>query len=460
MPRSGPFEILEVLGEGAFGAVCVAQRVGDPLKRRVAIKVLKQEYASNPKVLHRTRDEARLLAKLDHPNVVRVEQLVDVAGRPVVVMELVQGLDLKTVLNRHPSGLPVAVALEVIRQTCVALHAAYEEACDDDGRPLRVIHRDIKPSNMLLDLQGRVKVVDFGIATGQFQDRESQTESLVMGSRPYMAPERLDGRADTPAVDVYSAGMSLYELAAGRIMNLSVNPQSHGRALGEWIERLPLEGLDPSVAGDIREIIRRMCAYDVDYRPSARDVVVELGHILERLPEDRRVTLEDFAREVVSPLYARRDAIQGTPAFEELEDGRFLDRVFGKADPRSPSLDLARRPAIFVGAIGGLVVGLGLLALNKAMAPAEAARPTDLARVRFWIPSDASARVGTASLMVPGQLEIPPGPQEVELAFDDGRHLVCAFEAQDGQAVRYVVERGEGAVSVDDGPAVACRVDE
>ena len=76
MPNEVPFEILEVLGEGAFGAVCVARLNADPLRRQVAIKILKQEYASNPKVLQRTRDEARLLSRLFHPNIVRVEQLV------------------------------------------------------------------------------------------------------------------------------------------------------------------------------------------------------------------------------------------------------------------------------------------------------------------------------------------------------------------------------------------------
>ena len=152
--ESVPFEVLEVLGEGAFGAVCVARMIGDPLGRQVAIKVLKLEYASNPKVLHRTRDEARLLSRLHHPNIVQVERLIEVEGRPVLVMELVRGLDLKSLLRRSPYGVPAAVAMEVVRLTCVALDVAYGQALGDDGKPMRVIHRDIKPSNMLLSIHG------------------------------------------------------------------------------------------------------------------------------------------------------------------------------------------------------------------------------------------------------------------------------------------------------------------
>ena len=137
---------------------------------------------------------------------------MEVGGRPVVVMEHVQGVSLDALLLRFKEGVPSSVAVEVMRQTCLALHVAYNESLGEDGQPMRVIHRDIKPSNVLLSIHGHVKVVDFGIAKGQFEGREANTESVVMGSRPYMAPERLDGISDNPTVDVYSAGMSLFEL--------------------------------------------------------------------------------------------------------------------------------------------------------------------------------------------------------------------------------------------------------
>ncbi|MEO0601056.1 MAG: serine/threonine-protein kinase, partial [Myxococcota bacterium] len=268
---AGPFEILEILGEGSFGTVCVARVSTDPLRRKVALKILKGAYATNEKILNRTRDEARLLSAINHPNIVRVERLMEIAGRPVVVMEHVQGVSLDQLLLRFKEGLPGAIALEVVRQTCLALHIAYAEALGDDGRPLRVIHRDIKPSNVMLSIHGEVKVLDFGIARGEFEGREARTESVVMGSRPYMAPERLDGIADSQAVDVYSAGMSLFELLTGRPMSLSINPVSHDQAMNRQLQYVHIQGMSNPAVEDLRDLIRRMCAYTRDYRPSAAD---------------------------------------------------------------------------------------------------------------------------------------------------------------------------------------------
>src|SRR5690348_2481215 len=97
---AGPFEILEILGEGSFGTVCVARVTADPLRRKVALKILKGAYASNKKILNRTRDEAKLLSAISHPNIVRVERLMEINGRPCVVMEHVQGVSLDQLLLR------------------------------------------------------------------------------------------------------------------------------------------------------------------------------------------------------------------------------------------------------------------------------------------------------------------------------------------------------------------------
>src|SRR5687768_12433884 len=192
----GPYEILEILGEGSFGTVCVGRAQNDPSKRKVALKVLKPAYTNNKKILNRTRDEARLLSQISHPNIVRVEALARFNSRTTMVMEYVEGVSLDQLLIRFKDGLPGAVGIEVTRLMCLALHVAFAEAIGEDGRPMRVIHRDIKPSNVLLSVHGEVKVVDFGIAKGEFEGREAETESVVMGSRPYMAPERLDGMND------------------------------------------------------------------------------------------------------------------------------------------------------------------------------------------------------------------------------------------------------------------------
>ncbi|MCB9682000.1 MAG: serine/threonine protein kinase [Alphaproteobacteria bacterium] len=457
-----PFEVLEILGEGAFGAVCVARMTNDPLQRQVAIKVLKQEYASNPKVLQRTRDEARMMSTLHHPNIVGVEQLIEVEGRPVLVMELVRGLDLKSILRRSPYGVPASVAMEVVRQACVALHVAYEEAVGDDGKPMRIIHRDIKPSNMLLSVHGQLKVVDFGIATGQFSGRESRTDSIVMGSRPYMAPERLDRSPDTPGVDIYSAGMSLYEVMTGHVMPLSINPSSHDKSMTEHLDALTAPGMTAEALDDLRRLIRRMCAYDATFRPSARDAGAELGRLIDSMDPAYRITLEAFAREVVEPLYTERKPVPLRVAVKRLEDNKLLTGAIRSHPAKRPPLrspELHRRPAVFLGGVFGLVAALGGIAAHKLMIELDEADGTavaETARVQFWFPSDARAQVGPRSLMLPGSLELPSGSTELDLSFNDGRRITCRFHALPGTAVRYVVDHGHDAVSVDDGPAIPC----
>jgi hypothetical protein len=462
-----PFEVLEVLGEGAFGAVCVARMTNDPLQRHVAIKVLKAEYAKNPKVLHRTRDEARLLSRLHHPNVVAVEQLIEVHDRPILVMELVRGLDVKTLLKRSPYGIPASVAMEIVRQTCIALHDAYYEAKGEDGKPLRVIHRDIKPSNILLSVHGQLKVVDFGVATGQFRGREARTDSIVMGSRPYMAPERLDRTPDTPAVDIYSLGMSLHEVLTGHVMPLSVNAATHDRSMDDHLVKLTPVGLGATATEDLRRLIRRMCAYDADLRPTARDTAAELARLIDGMDPAHRITLEEFAKDVVQPLYKERRRVPLKVAIGQLEDRELLTGAIGglgapgtaSAPRRRPPAEFRKQPAIFLGVVFGLVTAFGGLAVNKMRSEGLAGNPGALgmARVKLWFPRDARARVGSLGLAVPGHLDLPAGPHQLDLVFEDGRRLSCSLDVRQEMAVRFVVERGEGGVSIDDGPVVRCR---
>ncbi len=435
----------------------------DPLRRKVAVKILKQEYAASPKVLQRTRDEARMMSRMQHPHIVRVERLIEANGLPALVMELVKGVSVKDLVKRYPRGLPAAVAMEIARHTCVALHAAYFEATDDQGQPLQIIHRDIKPSNLLLSIHGQLKVVDFGIAKGNFEERESRTESVVMGSRPYMAPERLDGGKDTSAVDIYSAGMSLFEMLSGHPMNLSINPASHDQSMGVQLQKLRLGGIPASAAEDLRQLIRRMCAYDVEYRPTAREATVELARLAESLPADQQVPLEAFAREVVRPLYQHRKVVPVKQALADLELEELVDGTRGGRAYRHRRRTLAtmsRRPALFFGVLLGLISMLSLSALMKARqrdgsgegGPAA----QELLKVKVWFPSDAKAVIGTTLLSVPGHVELTRGAHTLYLDFEDKTELKCHFQVYDSVAVRYVVDNNKGALSVDDGLAIPC----
>lgn len=461
---AGPFEILEILGEGSFGTVCVARVSNDPLRRKVALKILKGAYTTNDKILNRTRDEARLLSRINHPNIVRVERLMEVSGRPVVVMELVQGISLDALLARFQNGVPPAVALEIIRQTFLALHVAWSDALGDDGRPLRVIHRDIKPSNILLSIHGEVKVVDFGIAKGEFEGREARTESVVMGSRPYMAPERLDGMSDTPAVDVYSAGMSLFELLTGRTMSLSINPVTHDQAMNRQLAYVQVPGMPQAALDDLRDLIKRMCAYSRDYRPSAIECARDLEQLVYAMEPRYRIGLEEFARTTVLPIYEARPRVTPEDAISSESDDEFLQEISG-AISSTPSPRRRMTPYAFVGFVSFMLVLLGSLATVKyvtaspGQAVATAFGPTvddGRVRVKVWIPSDARARLGDVFLAAPGGARVPGGPTAMQIFFEDGRQYLCNFEARPDTEVRYVFDAGRPGLSVDDGVATPC----
>lgn len=465
---AGPFEVVEILGEGSFGTVCVARVKADPLRRKVALKILKGEYTANPKIMNRTRDEARLLSRINHPNIVRVERLMEVGGRPVVVMEHVEGASLDKLLLRFRQGLPPAIAIELMRQSLIALHVAYAEAVGHDGQPLRVIHRDIKPSNILLSVHGAVKVVDFGIAKGNFEGREAETESVVMGSRPYMAPERLDGMSDSPSVDVYSSGMSLFELLTGRHMTLSINPITHEQAMNRQLGYLKPEGMSQEVLEDLRGVIRRMCAYDRDYRPTSDDAQRDLKACLDKMGMDPSQTLEHFAKTVVQPIYETRSRVRPKDLAEDGSDNEFLRDITtqftGSLSPEGGPVNWV--PYFFLAGLTMAVVVLGVLAGVKFVADradsgfgpqAAAAFVQDgLVDVKVWLPRDAQAVIGTQYVRASGRYRVEPGEQIMNMNFDDGKALTCRFVAAQGIAVRYVVESGQGGLSVDDELASPC----
>ena len=298
-------ELLETLGEGNFGVVYVARLREGAIARTVVLKVLKQHLAENDQALVRARDEAALLARLNHDHIVKVEQLTALRALPTVVMEHVLGLTLDRVLyERGP--LPVGVALDIAARVASALDAAYFRVPPGEQSPLRVIHRDIKPSNVIVSVGGLVKVLDFGAARGDFADRLAQTQSMALGTPIYMAPEIFEGEAPDPSVDIYALGATLYELIAGAPLGtLSFKPEQHGRKLKARLEQLRPLDLTENAAGPLRELIGRALAYDPKQRPSAREFQAECRAYKRRL--GRTIPLDQWAETVIEPLYDQRE---------------------------------------------------------------------------------------------------------------------------------------------------------
>ena len=192
------------LGNGGMASVYLAR---DPkLDRRVAVKLLADNFAEDDVARRRFEREARLAAKLDHPNVVRVFDVGEEEGRPFIVMEHVDGGTVADLTGRKRPSRKLALGL--LSQACAGLGHAHAEG---------LVHRDVKPQNLLINSSdGRVKIADFGIARAIEEAGITKT-GMVLGTQPYMAPEQLQGGKLTPATDVYALGVLGRELLGKRL---------------------------------------------------------------------------------------------------------------------------------------------------------------------------------------------------------------------------------------------------
>jgi serine/threonine protein kinase len=332
------FRIIKEIAEGGFGKVYLAEQISaDGFSRIVAMKLLHAKWSTHDEIVMRTRDEARLLGLIRHQHIVKVEDLSSLDGKCAILMEYLEGVDLKWMmqfLKERNEVFPRAALFEIVLAAASALDAAYNSVPLQGGQPLKVIHRDIKPSNVFVTTNGAVKVLDFGTARANFAEREAKTQALAFGSQGYMAPERMLGEEDSPKGDIFSLGISLYELLTldsfGRI---PPRPNKFAQKLDERIAAVPLEG-DADWCAAVRKILREMLAYDPNDRPTAAQIV----EVMEGLAQDAKDTgLRKFCRTSVAEAKA---------ALPELETGDPLvgNTIEEDASGVIPRSDIAGRP--------------------------------------------------------------------------------------------------------------------
>ncbi|MCA9566532.1 MAG: protein kinase [Myxococcales bacterium] len=274
------FTFRHALGQGGFGEVYLAEmQAPSGLTSTVAVKVLHAGLDPASQAVMRLTDEGRILSMLNHPGIVAVHDLAIIEGRVALVTEFVEGADLPD-CTTGDDPLPRGAIYEVFAAVADALHAAHQ-ARDTSGKPLGLLHRDVKPRNVRVGRHGQVKLLDFGIATASGLSREAQTgTNALIGSFPYMAPERFKKGELGPASDIYSLGCSLYELLVGEKLFYQVDvaellvPKTVPEANAPYLdERLALL---TEVAPESRDLVRSLVDLDPAKRPDAPAIVQAL----------------------------------------------------------------------------------------------------------------------------------------------------------------------------------------
>lgn len=209
------FERVTHLSKGGMGEVLLARRLGaHGFEKLVAIKTIRPELARRDDVRRMFLDEARLVARLDHPTIAQVYDFGDAGDFLYLAMEYVAGVSFSNLVDRA-GPVPPGVAARLGAEVCRGLHAAHELR-DLAGRPLSVVHRDVSPQNLLLTFDGRVKILDFGIALMRDRQAPVTLAGTMKGKPSYMAPEQVRGEGIDRRADVYALGVVLHELVTAR----------------------------------------------------------------------------------------------------------------------------------------------------------------------------------------------------------------------------------------------------
>ncbi len=291
----GKFKLIAELGRGGMSEVYLAVVAGPAgFNKLVVIKLIKAELAEDPDFISMFLEEARLSARLSHPNVVQTNEVGEVGGRYYIAMEYLEGQPYSRILHRlgRDRGLPLGMSLRILSDVLQGLHYAHELA-DFDGSALGVVHRDVTPHNVFVTYDGQVKVVDFGIAKAMNSSHETRT-GMLKGKVGYMAPEQAKGERVDRRADVFSVGVMLWEAAVGRRLWKGLNEVQilHQLLAGD----IPSpRSMRPDISSHLESIIMRSIAMDRDKRhPSAQALQQELEELMDSGSE--RSTLREVGR--------------------------------------------------------------------------------------------------------------------------------------------------------------------
>ncbi len=379
-----------------MGEVFVARRTGaGNFEKHVALKLLLPHLAEAPELLQRFHDEARLAARMHHPNIVEIFDVGEADGRPFIAMQWVEGVTLGKLLREASTkgeALPLPIVRLLATSLCEALSYAHALS-DGQGRPLRVVHRDVTPGNVLVSAMGAVLLTDFGIA--RVRDSAKTEPGVLRGKAAYLAPEQLlhDAPVDSRA-DIYAAGLTLYEA---------------------------LTGVQPYRRDSMKDALDAVAKGGVEDARALRDDVSErmaqaLQRAMARTPGQRFETARAF-----------REAFVDGPVATSPELADYVRRVCGEVS-RAPELN----------------DGPGATRSVITVTPTHLELPTPVVtkpRRRVWPAFVALVALGAAAVFfaLPQPVEAPPAPV-VEVPREEPPVVVVAVEPVDAEPKRVVTK--------------------
>lgn len=261
------YQLNECLGSG--GMALVYSGTDLMLERQIAVKVLREDLSQDNEFRERFRMEAKAAANLTHPNIITVYDFGFDAGRLFIVMEYLPGTDLKTLIKQQ-GRFPLDEGLYLIIQACAGVGYAHRAG---------LIHCDIKPHNLLVSPDQRLKVTDFGIARALSTVNPDEHHDVVWGSPQYFSPEQAAGAAPSPASDVYSLGVVMYELLTGQLPFISDSPAELAR-MHQTTQPIPPSQLNQNISPQLEQIILKVLSKEPSQRYRTAD---QLGRILQNL---------------------------------------------------------------------------------------------------------------------------------------------------------------------------------
>ncbi len=442
----GKYRILAELGQGGTAMVSLAVARGPSgFSKLVVLKVMKKTLLTEPEFSQMFMNEARLAARLNHPNIVQTNEVFDHQSLPVIVMEYLEGQPLSELLHRARGSqkFTPAMHLRVISDVLSGLQYSHELR-DFDGSPLNVVHRDISPHNVFVTFDGQVKLLDFGIAKLAGSRVETET-GVIKGKIRYMSPEQIAGESVDARADVFGVGVMLWEAAAkarmwagmgeATIMNHLLNgelpsPKSVNPELDDELERIVLKAMAPNAAdryasagllqADLDEYLAR---FGTQVRP--RDI----GRVVSELFAEERAQTRRIVQGQLSKVSALSDAEYA--AIHPVELTRLATTQSTstlRGQPSSSHPSRTRGPLSYAG--GALLIalaGVGVWALaargsaEPAHESAPAPVPAPATASQQPLELQVTAYPSTARIYLDGQL-LPSNPWAQRLARDGTKH--------------------------------------